>query len=143
MIDKSKPDGGEFTTVIGADAVFKGELSFDKGVRVDGRVEGKISTKGRLAISQGGTLQADVDAGAINVEGTVNGNLTAADRVELRQSARLKGDIRATKLLVAEGATFIGQCNVGPDAAKGAPPAAAAAPGQTNRITQKEGAPSK
>ena len=86
-------------------------------------------------------MQADVDAGSINVEGTVNGNLHAADRVELRQSARLKGDIRASKLLVAEGASFIGQCNVGPDAAKSTPPAPGAV--QPNRLTQKEGAPSK
>ena len=143
MIDKTKPAEGSFTTVIGADAVFKGELAFEKGVRVDGRVEGKISTKGHLAVSQGGTLKADVQAGNINVEGAIEGNLAASDRVELRQTARLKGDIRAAKLLVAEGAAFVGHCNVGPDAARGGAPAPTAAASGANRLGQKEGAPSK
>ncbi len=137
MIDKAGGTGGDFTTVIGADAVFKGELAFDKGVRVDGKVEGKISTKGHLAISQAGKLQADVEAGNIVVEGQVSGNLSASERVELRKSARLQGDIRAGKLLVAEGATFSGHCHVGPEAAKGGSPAPA------NRVTQREALPRK
>jgi len=139
MIDKN-PAGTpvEFPTVIGADAVFKGELSFEKGVRVDGRIEGKVATKGHLAVSQGGHLQADVDAGSVIVEGEVKGNLHAADRVELRKSARLKGDISASKLLVAEGAAFVGHCSIGPDAQKMAPPVL-----PTNRITEKEALPRK
>jgi len=137
MIDKTGGAPAEFPTVIGADAVFKGELSFEKGVRVDGRVEGKISTKGHLAVSQGGTLQADVQAGNIIIEGEVKGNLNAGDRVELRKSARLKGDIIASKLLVAEGAAFTGHCNVGPDAGK-TPQVV-----PTNRLTEKDALPRK
>ena len=75
MIDKNS--GGDCTTVIGPDAVFKGELEFEKGVRVDGRIEGKVTTKGHLSVSQGGKLQADVSASNIVVEGQVKGNLTS------------------------------------------------------------------
>jgi len=137
MIDKTGGSTGEFTTVIGADAVFKGELSFDKGVRVDGRVEGKINTKGQIAVSTAGKLQADVQAGNVVVEGEVNGNLMAKQRVELRKTARLRGDIRAATLLVAEGASFVGQCAVGPEA--GATPT----PVVTNRMAEKEVLPRK
>ena len=144
MIDKnsgkiSGSGDSDVTTVIGADAVFKGELSFDKGVRVDGRIEGKITTKGHLAVSKEGKLQADVQAGSIVIEGTVKGNLTASDRIELRQSAKLEGDIRATKLIVTEGASFNGHCSVGPNA--GSAPAATNAPAAGNRIAGKEAAP--
>lgn len=138
MIDKTGgAPAGDFPTVIGADAVFKGELSFEKGVRVDGRVEGKIATKGHLGVSQGGKLQADVVAGNIVVEGQVVGNLVANDRIELRKTARLKGDITANKLLVMEGAAFEGHCSVGPEAGK-----ASAAPA-ANRMTEKEALPRK
>ena len=136
MIDKGS--SGDFTTVIGADATFKGELSFEKGVRVDGRIEGQITTKGQLAVSQAGKLKADVSAGSIVVEGTVSGNLCSAGRIELRQTAKLKGDIKAAKLLVAEGASFTGHCSVGPDAAKMAEGAPAA---QANRMAGKEAVP--
>ena len=49
MIDKNNATGtADFTTVIGQDAVFKGELSFEKGVRVDGRIEGKVASDSSL-----------------------------------------------------------------------------------------------
>ena len=110
---------GEFATVLGPDAVFKGELSFEKGMRVQGRVEGKINTPGRLHVAKEAKVQADVDAGAIIVEGDVRGNLTASDRIELKNSARYEGDLACSKLTVDEGATFSGHVHVGPEAVKG------------------------
>lgn len=135
MIDKTgAPGTNEFTTIIGPDAAFKGELSFEKAVRVDGKFEGKIVSKGQLAISQGGKLHAEVQATSLIIDGEVVGNLHATDRIELRRSAHLKGDLRATKLLVAEGATFIGQCHVGPDQAT-----APHVPNPVNRLAEAPG----
>jgi len=112
----------EFPTILGPDATFKGELSYEKGMRLHGKLEGKINTAGRLHIAKEAKMQADVDAGAITVEGDVNGNLNAADRVELKQSARYEGDLRASRLVVDEGAILVGHVTVGPDAVKNRPP---------------------
>jgi cytoskeletal protein CcmA (bactofilin family) len=112
----------EFPTILGPDARFKGELSFEKGMRVMGQFEGKISTPGRVHVAKEAKLQADVDAGGIVVEGEVQGNLSANDRIELKNTARYEGDLRATKLVVDEGAVFSGHVNVGPDTGKGGRP---------------------
>lgn len=127
-------DGGpqEFPTIIGADATFKGELSFDKGLRLHGRLEGKITTPGRLHVAREAKLQADVEAGSIIVEGDVKGNLNASDRIELKQSARYEGDLRASKLVVDEGAAFNGHVSVGPEAVKNRAPSGAG-PGVTQQ----------
>ena len=109
----------EFPTIIGPDASFKGELSFEKGVRLQGKFEGNILTQGRLHVTKEAHMSADVDAGAISVEGNVKGKLNASDRIELKQSARVDGDIRANKLTVDEGAVFNGHISVGPEAVKG------------------------
>ena len=114
----------EFPTIIGPDASFKGELSFEKGLRLMGKFEGRITSNGRLHIAKEARMAADVEGGAIIVEGEVKGNLTANDRVELKQTARLEGDLRATKLTVDEGAVFSGHVTVGPDAVKNRPPGA-------------------
>lgn len=108
----------DFPTVIGPDATFKGELTFEKGLRLQGKFEGKINTAGRLHVAREAKLTADVDAGAIIVEGEVSGNLNANDRIELKASARYNGDLHASKLVVDEGAVFSGHVTVGPDAAK-------------------------
>src|SRR6478735_5459372 len=112
----------EYPTILGPDASFKGELSFEKGLRLQGRFEGKMNTPGRLHIAREAKMQADVEAGAIIVEGDVRGNLTASDRIELKQSARYEGDLSAAKLVVDEGAIFSGHVTVGPDAVKGGGP---------------------
>ena len=121
--------GQEFPTILGPDANFKGELSFEKGMRLMGRFEGKVNTPGRLHIAKEAKMSADVEAGAIIVEGEVQGNLSANDRIELKQSARYEGDLRASKLVVDEGAIFSGHVNVGPDGQQRKPqPGGAAQP---------------
>ena len=106
-------EDNEFPTIIGPDAKFIGELSFEKAVKVIGGFEGKIATKGNLMIAQEGVLKADVEAGTITVEGELNGNVAATDLIELKQSARLQGDLRCERLVVVDGARFVGHCNVG------------------------------
>jgi cytoskeletal protein CcmA (bactofilin family) len=108
----------EYPTIIGPDASFKGELTFDKGMRIHGRFEGKITSPGRVHVAKEAKLQADVEAGAVLVEGEVHGNLSAGDRIELKNSARYEGDLRASKLIVEEGAVFSGHVCVGPEAIK-------------------------
>jgi len=125
---------GEFPTVLGPDVIFKGELTFEKGMKVQGRIEGKINTAGRLHIAKEGKIAADVDAGAVIVEGEVKGNLTATDRIELKNTARYEGDLTCAKLTVDEGAMFSGHVHVGPEAVKGRPPVAQARPSVTVTI---------
>lgn len=110
----------DFPTVLGPDASFKGELSFEKGMRLQGKFEGKIQTSGRLHVAKEARMVAEVDAGSVIVEGEVEGNLSASDRIELKASTRYKGDLAASKLVVEEGAVFMGHVSVGPDQAKSA-----------------------
>lgn len=110
----------EYPTVIGADAVFKGELSFEGSVRIDGRFEGGIKTPGTVFVSQNGKVKAEISAGSITVDGNIDGNVITEGRVQLNASSKLKGDVMCGKLMVAEGATWSGRCEVGPSAGKGA-----------------------
>lgn len=109
----------DYSTILGPDATIKGEVSFEKGLRLHGRLEGKVNTQGRLHVAKEAHLMADVNAGSIIVEGEVKGNLSASDRIDLKQSARYEGDLVASKLTVEEGAAFSGHVTVGPDAVKG------------------------
>jgi cytoskeletal protein CcmA (bactofilin family) len=110
----------EFSTTIGADAVFKGQLQFEKGVRLLGKFEGEITSQGQLVIAEGAMLTGDVKAGTVRIDGQVKGNLNANTKVQLTASARLEGDVQTARLEVAEGAVLVGRCTVGVDShAKG------------------------
>jgi cytoskeletal protein CcmA (bactofilin family) len=114
------------TTVVGADSHFKGELSFERTARINGKFDGKITGKGELQVSQNAQCKADVDAAGVQVDGLVEGNLNAKDTVKLNGSGVVRGDITAAKMVMTEGASFHGMCAVGPDTGK----PSSAAPGQ-------------
>ena len=105
-------------TIIGSDVSIKGEMSFDGSMRIEGKVEGKIQSKGKIAFGQGAQITAEVSVGEAKIEGTFRGNLTASQKIELAATAHVLGDVRSTKLVIAEGATFVGNCHVTPDALK-------------------------
>jgi cytoskeletal protein CcmA (bactofilin family) len=109
----------ECATVIGNDVVIKGEITVEKGLRVDGRIEGAVTTKGKVHVGRSGQLAAEVNGGAVVIEGKVKGNITATERVTLEATSHVSGDLTASKLIVNEGASFSGKVNVGPDAVKG------------------------
>ncbi len=114
------------TTVIAADTKIKGEMSFENTARLLGQFEGKINAKGELQIADGAACRAAVEAGKVMVDGLVEGNINAREKVELTGRAKMKGDLIAAKLVVAEGASFVGHVTVGPEAAKAAPHTAGA-----------------
>jgi cytoskeletal protein CcmA (bactofilin family) len=113
------PDPAQ-TTIIGADTHIKGEMTFEGAARILGKFEGNIHAKGELHVADGASCHAVVEAGKVTVDGTVEGNVSARERVELTSKARMKGDLVAARLLVAEGASFVGHVTVGADALKGA-----------------------
>ena len=115
MAETMPTKNDDFATVIGPDAQFMGVLSFQGGVRIDGQFDGSITTSGKVFVSKSGQLKAEVKASSVALEGKLEGNLTAQERVELRATGQMLGDVKATKLLVVEGATFIGRCEVGPN----------------------------
>src|SRR5690606_28383062 len=86
--------------------------------KILGDIEGTIVTKGDLQIGAGANCKADIDAQRLAVDGAVTGSATARDRLELAANAKIEGDLITAKLVGTEGATFVGYCRVGPEAAK-------------------------
>lgn len=111
------------TTVVGADSHFKGELTFERVAKINGKFDGKITGKGELQVSQNAQCKADVDATGVQVDGLIEGNLLAKDTVKLNGSGVVRGDITAAKMVMTEGASFHGMCAVGPDSGRASSPA--------------------
>jgi cytoskeletal protein CcmA (bactofilin family) len=111
-------DGASSNTVIGKDTKIKGEVTFDGSARILGHIEGLIAAKGQLEIGDGGRCKANIDAEKIVIDGKVEGDITARGSLQLNSKADLHGDLVAATLMIAEGATLVGHCRVGPDAVK-------------------------
>ena len=106
------PGGGaarNIETVIGATAHFKGSLSSDGGIRIDGIYEGQIQVAGNLIVGESGKVIADVSAQNVSVSGAVKGTIQASGRLEILSTGRVWGDIQVASFLIDEGGFFRGQ----------------------------------
>ena len=105
-------DFGEIRAFLGEGTQFKGVLSFAGAVRIDGQLEGEIVGDEVLIIGEPGQVKAEIEVGTVVVSGRVQGSISAKQRVELLRPSRVTGTIRTPCLVVAEGATFNGNCEM-------------------------------
>lgn len=93
---------------------FLGELRFRHTFRVDGHVRGKIVSDNTLIVGETGRIEADIDCGVVSIRGTVVGHVRGRQRVEVLAGARVQGSLESPKLLIEDGASFQGDCDMPP-----------------------------
>lgn len=116
----------EYGTILGPDAKFKGDLSFDSAAKMLGHIEGSITSKGKVLIANGCKCRASVKAKEVAIEGFIEGNVEATERVEIKPKGRISGDIVAARMTMADGATIEGHIRIGLEAKPGSGKAASA-----------------
>ena len=98
---------------LGPGTVISGDLRSESDIRIDGKVEGNVSTKSKLVIGSSAVIQGNAVCANGVIEGTINGNVEAGDLLILTKTALISGDISIKKLVVEEGARFNGRCTMG------------------------------
>jgi cytoskeletal protein CcmA (bactofilin family) len=95
--------------VLGKTLLFRGELTAEEDVILQGRVEGSIRHARNLIIGTDGSVLGDVYASHLTVEGLVEGDLHCTEAVIVRATAQVRGNIFAPRVGITEGATFNGR----------------------------------
>src|SRR6267143_2898337 len=98
--------------VLSSDFEIKGSIKFQKELLIDGKVEGEINSEGVLTIGENADIRGEIKTKSITVFGKVQGNITVSERCELKSKCTLQGDLKAARLIIEEGATFIGKSEV-------------------------------
>ncbi len=100
---------------LSSDVEIKGSIKFSNDLTIDGKVEGEILSPGVLIVGENAEVRGEIKTKSVTVHGKVQGNITVEERCELKGRAQLIGDLKAARLVIEEGATFVGKSEVTPN----------------------------
>ena len=113
-IGEARPVRKKNVSVIGPTLVFKGELSADEDLVIEGDIEGTIAHhKKHLTIGKEGRVKADIHASSVIVEGRLIGDIHSEGIVSLAKGAEVTGNIYCGRIVMEDGARFKGKIDMG------------------------------
>lgn len=97
------------TSVIGPTLKFKGELSANEDLIIEGEIEGVIAHQEKnLTVGKEGRVKANIDARTVEIYGKVEGDVRGEEIVKLAKSAVVTGNIFCSRIVMEDGAQFTG-----------------------------------
>jgi len=101
------------TSVIGPTLKFRGELSANEDLIIEGEIEGTIAHQDKnLTVGKEGRVKANIDARTVEIYGKVEGDIRGEDIVKLAKSAEVKGNIYCARIVMDDGAQFSGRIDM-------------------------------
>lgn len=100
--------GDDNITLLAKGVHLKGEIRVDGTVRIDGRLDGEIQTKGQVIVGEDGLVQGTIMAGTIISSGRIKATVTATEQIQLMKTATLIGDVHTPVLTMEPGAKIQG-----------------------------------
>ncbi len=109
---KAVVDNGGQPNRISKNTKIKGDINSEADFRIDGELEGSVTTSGKVVIGKNGSIVGKVICTNADVEGKFSGELQVANTLALKSSAVIEGDAVVGKLAVEPGATFNASCSM-------------------------------
>jgi len=88
-------------------------ISEGGGFRIEGTVEGNVTTKGRVVVAAKGSIIGNLDCENADFEGHFSGKMTVKNTLSLKASAKIEGEVVTGKLAVEPNAVFNATCKMG------------------------------
>jgi cytoskeletal protein CcmA (bactofilin family) len=102
---------GSSKNVLASDVDIKGTIKFDTELIFDGKLEGEIfSEDGNLTLSKNADVHGELKTKSI----VVYGSISVLERAELKSTSQLTGNLKAMRIVIEEGAIFVGKLEVTP-----------------------------
>jgi len=111
-IDETAAVDGLSANIIQNGTTLRGHIESAGNIRIDGKLEGTLNTGAKLVIGKSGQIYGDVTCQSASIEGRIDGNIEVEGLIFLKSTAYILGDIIYNKIVVEEGARFIGSCKL-------------------------------
>lgn len=98
--------------ILGSGTTIVGNIVSQGDVRVDGVLEGNLTTQSKLVIGTTGRIAGEIKCRDCEVSGTVKGKMQVENLLMLKATAVVEGEIRTSKLAIEPNAVFSGTCSM-------------------------------
>jgi len=110
---KKEKKTATISTLLGADTKIEGIIEFEKTIRLDGKVNGKIISKnGTVIVGEKAVIDAEMIVDVAIIKGHVNGSIDAKSKIEVYPPGKIIGDIKAPLISIDSGVVFDGRCQM-------------------------------
>lgn len=106
--------------LIGQGTSIQGDIVCEGDIRIDGQVNGLVSTKAKIVVGPEGEITGDLVCQSADIFGKVTGIVKVEDLLFLKGNALIKGDIYTAHFEMEPTVKFNGRCYMEPS---DAPPA--------------------
>jgi len=87
-------------------------LAFEGAVRIDGKLEGEVTSEDTLIVGEQAVVNAEIHVGSIVISGKISGDITAKKRIDIKASGEVCGNLKTPILTIEEGVIFQGTCDM-------------------------------
>lgn len=113
-VEPTPPPRPRSASVIGPTMEFKGDLTADEDLVIEGLIIGTITHHNKhLTVGEKGRVKADVQANGVIVLGQLVGDIHCTGLVSLSKTADVTGNIYCGRIIMEDGATFKGNVEMG------------------------------
>ena len=89
-----------------------GDIVSEADFRIDGTLEGTITTSGKVVIGKEGVINGNVNCAFADVEGKFSGKIEVKESLSLKSTSSVEGEVIIGKLIVESGASFNAKCSM-------------------------------
>jgi cytoskeletal protein CcmA (bactofilin family) len=98
---------------IGRSITIRGDVTGDEDLYIQGRIEGTVDLKQHsVTVGPEGRVKANIKGRMVTIEGEVDGDVRGQEQVALRSASKVTGDITAPRVVLEDGATFLGSIDM-------------------------------
>jgi len=109
---KSTEADGVMRNHLAAGTHVKGDIITQGDIRIDGKVEGSLISKGKLVVGNTGHLSGDINCVTGHISGTLDGTISVSEMLKVTATGKISGETSYGKLSVEPGAELEGRLSI-------------------------------
>ena len=107
-----RSNDSKISSIIGPEVEVDGDVKVVGSILIYGKINGSVSATGSVRTARDSHIQGNIESRDANISGNVEGHITVKNKTVLEKGCILNGDLTSSIVVIEEGASFKGLCNM-------------------------------